>query len=137
MLSVFCDIYWIGTKLCVLFPFFLPFHLFPFQKGCVCMCVCARVCEHVVCAYTVFQPCGHASGTSTYYICHCLYHVTSIFCKLVSLLCLEGQTLLPRSLLFPSVSVTPFPLPSLSACQPVFCQPSPHFSSSLSLTALK
>lgn len=87
-------------------------------RMCVCEWMCACVHKHVVYAYTVFQACGHASGTSTYYICHCLYHVTSIFCKQVSLLCLEGRTLLPLSLLFPSVSVTPFLLPSLYIYQP-------------------
>lgn len=83
---------------------------------CVHACVCERahVPVSVLCVLTrYFRPRGHASGTSTYYICHCLYHVTSIFCIQVSLLCLEGQTRLPLPLLSPSLSVTPFLLPSL------------------------
>lgn len=83
------------------FPLFFPhFISFAFRKGpasqsvCVCVYIYMRLWACCVCVCAVFQPCGHASGTSTYYICHCLYHVTSIFCKQVSLLCLEGQTLL-------------------------------------------
>ena len=95
--------------------FFFLFNLFRFQKG-LHQHVCA--CVHVVCSYAVFQPSGHASGTSTYYICHRSYHVTSIFSRQVSLLCLEGHTLPSLSLLFPSVSVTPSLLPSLYICQP-------------------
>lgn len=40
------------------------------------------------------EPRGHTSGPSTHDICHCLHHVTSIFCKQVSLASLEEQTLL-------------------------------------------
>lgn len=90
------------------FFFCLPFsfNLFGFQTG-FRRCVRVRVCTH-----TVFQPCGHASGTSSYHICHCLDHVASIFCIQVPppLLRLEGQTLSP-------VSVTPFLLSSLYICQ--------------------
>ena len=118
----------------------LDLHLFHLQKRffgspCVCTHVCVCECVHVPVSMLrvltqYFRPRGHASGTSTYYICHCLYHVTSIFCIQVSLLCLEGQTRLPLPLpLSFSLSVTPFLLPSLYICQAAFCQPSPHFPS--------
>lgn len=70
MLSVFSDIYWIGTKL-DFFPFFSNFISFTFREDSSTQCVresvyaCAHACAHVVHAYKVFQPCGHASGTST------------------------------------------------------------------------
>lgn len=142
MLSVFCDIYWIGTKLYLSFAFFL--FLFCFQYGLHCsVWVCMRGSGHarhprvhVVYSYTVFPPCGHASGTGTYYICQCLNSVTSIFCQQVLLVCLEGQTLL-SSLYSIAVclchSFPPHITLHLSAFNAVFCQPPslpPHVSSS-------
>lgn len=134
----------IGWELHYISFFFHPFprssslplaETFFWQSMCVHACVCVCECVHVPVSMLrvltqYFRPRGHASGTSTYYICHCLYHVTSIFCIQVSLLCLEGQTRLPLPLpLSFSLSVTPFLLPSLYICQAAFCQPSPHFPS--------
>lgn len=100
-------------------PFFPRFYLVGVVKrgllGCVHnMCLSPRVPE----------PRGHASGPSTHDICHRLHHVTSIFCKQVSL----ARTDISSSpLSFPRVSVTAV----LDVCQPASCQPSPHLSSSL------
>lgn len=89
-------------------PFFPRFYLVGVVKrgllGCVHnMCLSPRVPE----------PRGHASGPSTHDICHRLHHVTSIFCKQVSLARLEEQTsLLPLRL--PRVSLSPPSLTSAS-----------------------
>lgn len=68
MLSVFCDIYWIGTTLYLSFfpPFSPDLHLFHFQKcfffcsPCACMRACVSVCTFLwaccVCLHGIFDP---------------------------------------------------------------------------------
>lgn len=111
MLSVFCDIYWTGNKFPASHFFSLPFFqilsLWRCEKGLL-------GCVHNMClSPRVPEPRGHASGPSTHDICHRLHHVTSIFCKQVSLARLEEQTSL-LSLRLSRVSLSPPSLTSAS-----------------------
>lgn len=125
MLSVFCDIYWMGTKLYLFSSLFFPFS-FAFRKDltmCVCMLACVNVPQYPV--VTLQAPARFTSVTVS---------TTSprFFCQQVSLLCLEGQILLPLCRLSLPVSVTLFLLTSLYICQPT----TPSFVSRLHTSSL-
>lgn len=118
MLSVLFDIYCKGSELYIFFPRFLILSLSLFRRATILgVCVhTVNVSGHAGCCilYPVFPPHGHASGTTTYYICHWLYSVTSIFCQQVFLCRFDRQIPLPLHLLAPSFL---FLLTSLYICQ--------------------